>query len=63
MKMKTKNKILVAVGLFTSVLIVSMGAGTCILVAEGAPNDWLGSNNGCGPMLTYIIHDYFGIFW
>lgn len=44
-------------------MIVMMSGTTCILVVEGAPHDWLGSVNGCGPTLTYKIHQYFGMFW
>ena len=44
-------------------MIVMISGTTCILVTEGAPHDWLGSINGCGPTLTYQIHQYFGIFW
>ncbi len=62
--MKTRYKIITVItGLFLSMIIVNMFGTTCILVEEGIANDWLGSIDGCGPLLTYTIHQYFGIFW
>jgi len=62
--MKTRYKVITIItGLFVVMIIVNMFGETCILVMEGAPNDWLGSIDGCGPLLTYTIHQYFGIFW
>ena len=62
--MKTRYKITgVVFGILVIGMIVMMYGTICILVDEGSPNDWLGSIDGCGPLLTYQIHQYFGIFW
>ena len=61
--MKSRLLIILFVGLFASIIIVNMFGTTCILVEEGTSKNWFGSIDGCGPMLTYSIHQYFGIFW
>ena len=38
------------------------GSHVCILVAGPQPS-WLGSDNGCGPLVTYEFQKYFGILW
>ncbi len=64
LKMNTRLLIMTIIaGIFVVVMIVNTFGETCILVEEGAANDWLGSIDGCGPLLTYTIHQYFGIFW
>ena len=60
--MKTRYKILIVI----SIIFVSWTGVTapnmCIFV-DGPTPDWLGSHNGCGPLVTYEIQNYFGILW
>ncbi|MCV0367573.1 MAG: hypothetical protein K5798_09985 [Nitrosopumilus sp.] len=62
--MKTRYKITSGIVIFfVSVIIMNMFGTTCILTDGDTSKNWLGSVNGCGPLLTYTIHQYFGIFW
>jgi len=38
------------------------GPGMCIFV-DGPQPSWLGSDNGCGPVVTYEFQKHFGILW
>lgn len=60
--MKIRTKIIIITSLiFVSWLGLS-SSSTCIFV-DGPQPDWFGSDNGCGPYITYEIQKYFGILW
>jgi len=60
--MKIKYKFIIVVSIIFVVWMGMTTANVCIFVDGPTPN-WLGSHDGCGPMSTYEIQKYFGIFW
>ncbi|AJW70340.1 hypothetical protein [Nitrosopumilus adriaticus] len=60
--MKTRYKVIITGSVIFAVWIGVSVTGICIFV-DGETPDWLGSQNGCGPYLTYEIQKYFGILW
>lgn len=60
MKRIYKIAILASAGFVTWIGLT--GPEICIFVDGPQPN-WLGSDNGCGPMATYEFQRYFGILW
>ncbi len=60
--MKTKYKIIIVISLIFVGWMGVTGPGMCIFV-DGPQPDWLGSDNGCGPSVTYEIQKFFGILW
>lgn len=62
MKMKTRYKISIVISIIFVSWIGVSASNTCIF-SDGPTPDWLGSHNGCGPLITYEIQNYFGILW
>lgn len=60
MKRRYKIAILVSAGFVAWIGLT--GNDMCILVAGPQPS-WLGSDNACGPVVTYELQRYFGILW
>ncbi|MCE2498833.1 MAG: hypothetical protein J4F28_07605 [Nitrosopumilaceae archaeon] len=60
MKRRYKIAILVSAGFVAWIGLT--GPDICIFVAGPQPS-WLGSDNACGPMVTYEFQKYFGILW
>ena len=60
--MKTRTKIIIIISVIFVVWIGVTSFGVCILV-DGSTPDWLGSQGGCGPYVTYEIQKYFGLLW
>ena len=60
--MKTRYKIIIVISLIFVGWMGVTGHGMCIFV-DGQQPDWLGSDNGCGPSITYEIQKFFGILW
>lgn len=61
--MKTRYKITLIVFGISLAIIIGMTSGTTCILVDGTPPGWLGSENGCGPLLTYEIQKYFEILW
>lgn len=60
-EMKTKFKLVIISSIVLVSIITITGGTTCVFDVED--RNWLGSENGCGPSITYAIQNYFGIFW
>ena len=59
--MKTRYKITAMIsGIIVAMMIGMTSATTCIYV-DGDPPRWLGSENACGPWLTYEIQKLFAL--
>ncbi len=60
--MKTRYNIIILISVIFVVWIGASISNVCIFV-DGPTPDWLGSHNGCGPLITYEIQKYFRILW
>ena len=60
--MKSRHKIAIITSIAFCAWVGIAAPGVCVFT-DGPSPDWLGSNDGCDPLVTYELQKYFGILW
>ena len=60
--MKNRHKIAIITSIIFCTWVGITAPSVCVFI-DGPSPDWLGSNHGCGPLITYELQKYFGILW